>query len=240
VTRKHYDEQYFERWYRREGFGSRARLQRKVHYALSAAEYLLERPVRTVLDVGCGEAPWRAALHRVRPTISYVGVDPSDYAVARFGRTRDIRLGTFGGLRELGLRGPFDLVVCADVVLYVNDRDLRRGLETISDMLRGVAYIEIFTANDEIEGDLSQFHRRRPSTYERVFASVGLARVGPHLYAGTEVLPTLSDFEGPSGLQSGKQGPSGLQSGKQGPSGLQSGKQGPSGLQSGKQGGWRD
>jgi SAM-dependent methyltransferase len=196
MTAKHYDEQYFERWYRRGEFGSRARLLRKVHYAVSAAEYLLERPVRSVLDVGCGEAPWRAPLRRLRPNVAYVGVDPSAYAVARYGRARDIRLGTFGDLGTVDLPRPFDLVVCADVLLYVNDRDLRRGLEAIADLLRGVAYIEIFTANDDIEGDLSQFHRRRPATYDRAFAAVGLTRVGPHLYVGDDVFPTLSDFEG--------------------------------------------
>ena len=196
MTMKPYDEQYFDRWYRREGFGSRSRLDRKVHFALSASEYLLERPVRNVLDVGCGEAPWRAALRRLRPRIDYVGVDPSEYVVGRYGRSRDIRLGTFGGLDALDLPGPFDLVVCADVVLYVTTRDLRRGLASIAERLRGVAYIEIYTANDAIEGDLSQFHRRRPRTYDRAIESAGLTRVGPHLYVGADVFPTLADFEG--------------------------------------------
>ena len=193
---KRYDKQYFDRWYRSEGFGSRARLERKAHFALSASEYLLERPVRNVLDVGCGEGSWRAALRRQRPRIDYVGVDPSDYVVERFGRSRNIRLGTFGQLGALTLPGPFDLVVCADVVLYVTDQDLKRGLASIAGLLRGVAYIEIYTANDAIEGDLSLFHRRRPATYERLLESAGLTRVGPHLYVGADVFPTLTDFEG--------------------------------------------
>jgi SAM-dependent methyltransferase len=196
MTMKPYDKQYFDRWYRREGFGSRARLARKVHFAVSASEYLLERPLRNVLDIGCGEAPWRAALRRMRPRIHYVGVDPSEYVVERYGRSRDIRLGTFGELDALALPGPFDLVVCADVVLYVTDRDLRRGLESIADLLRGVAYIEIYTASDAIEGDLSLFHRRRARTYDRAIESAGLTRVGPHLYVGDDVLSTLTDFEG--------------------------------------------
>jgi SAM-dependent methyltransferase len=196
TMKKQYDVKYFDHWYRREGFGSRPRLERKVHFAVAAAEYLLERPVRNVLDVGCGEGPWRGALRRLRPRIDYVGVDPSEYAVERFGRSRNIRLGSFGGLADLELPGPFDLVVCADVVLYVSDRDLRRGLTTIAEQLRGVAYLEIYTANDAIEGDLSLFHRRRPSTYNRALEAAGLMRVGPHLYAGAELLPTLADFEG--------------------------------------------
>ena len=193
---KQYDKRYFDRWYRGKGFGSAARLGRKAHFAVAATEYLLERPIRNVLDVGCGEAPWRAALRRQRPRADYIGVDPSQYVVERFGRTRNIRRGSFGDLDDLALPGPFDLVVCADVVLYVTDRDLRRGLSTIAGLLRGVAYIEIYTANDSIEGDLSLFQRRRPATYDRALATAGLTRVGPHLYVGSEVFPTLADFEG--------------------------------------------
>jgi ubiquinone/menaquinone biosynthesis C-methylase UbiE len=67
VATDRFDRQYFERWYRDEGFGSPARLRRKVDYALAATEYLLERPVRSVLDVGCGEGDWALELRRRRP-----------------------------------------------------------------------------------------------------------------------------------------------------------------------------
>ncbi len=196
VEGDHYDERYFERWYRREGFGSPARLQRKVDYALRSAEYLLERPVRTVLDIGCGEGAWCPALRARRPAIRYTGVDPSEYAVRRYGRRRNIRRGRFGDAAAAADEGPFDLVVCADVVLYVDDRELQRGLDAIGSMLRGVAYIEIFTARDNIEGDLALFHRRPPAVYRRVLRRAGLTHVGPHLYVGDAVLGRLADFEG--------------------------------------------
>jgi len=193
---RRYDKGYFDKWYRGEGFGSPARLARKAHYALGATEYLLERPVRTVLDIGCGEAPWRAALQKLRPAIRYTGVDPSEYAVERYARSRNLHLGVFGGLDEIDVRGPFDLIVCADVILYVDDAALRRGLTEISNRLNGLAYIEIFTTNDRIEGDLALFHKRRPQTYERYMNEAGLHWIGPHLYAGHRVMPTLADFEG--------------------------------------------
>lgn len=193
---KPYDRAYFDRWYRAEGFGSPARLRRKVHHALGAAEYLLERPVRSVLDIGCGEGQWRAELRRLRPTISYVGVDPSEYAVQRYGRRRSLRLGEVGTLHTLGLRGPFDLVVAADVLPYVGQADLRRGLATIAELLGGVAYLELYSSEDAIEGDVAGMQRRRAATYRRWLAEAGLTRVGPHLYVGDAVLPTLSAFEG--------------------------------------------
>src|SRR5207342_233424 len=138
---KRYDRGYFERWYHDEGTrvhvtGS---LERKVRLAVHAAEYFLERPIRSVLDVGCGEAPWQPLLHRLRPGVRYAGVDSSEYAVKRFGRRRNIRLGSFGSLGTLGLEGPFDLIVCADVLHYVDGRELAPGLEAIADLLGGVA-----------------------------------------------------------------------------------------------------
>ena len=66
---KVYDRAYFEKWYRhpRHAVGSKQELARKVALAVAVAEYYLGRPVDSVLDVGCGEAPWRAPLLALRP-----------------------------------------------------------------------------------------------------------------------------------------------------------------------------
>src|SRR5437868_8179650 len=100
---KSYDSAYFDRWYRdpRTRVTSDRALERKVHLALSAAEYMLGRHVRTVLDVGCGEGRWSVALKRIRPGLAYTGVESSQYAVATFGAKRNVRQGSFGTLRTL-------------------------------------------------------------------------------------------------------------------------------------------
>ena len=59
---KTYDRAYFDRWYRGSEVGGNARLARKVALAVATAEYHLERPLRSVLDIGCGEGGWRAPL----------------------------------------------------------------------------------------------------------------------------------------------------------------------------------
>src|ERR1017187_9677306 len=99
---KKYDREYFDRWYRdpRVRVATAAAIARKVHLAVSIAEALLLRRVRSVLDVGCGEGAWRAPLEKLRPGIRYVGVDSSEYVIARFGERRGIRLGT---TRSIGL-----------------------------------------------------------------------------------------------------------------------------------------
>jgi SAM-dependent methyltransferase len=129
---KSYDRAYFDRWYRdpTDRVATRETLARKVHMAVGLAEYLLDQRITNVLDVGCGEAPWLPALKRIRRDIRYVGVDSSDYVVARFGKSRHIRRGSLGELHKLALRGPFDLIVCADVLQYVDTKDVERGLKT--------------------------------------------------------------------------------------------------------------
>lgn len=196
-----YDQAYFDHWYRGQGFGSRARLDRKVAFAVGSAEYLLERPLRSVLDVGCGEGVWQPAVHRLRPRARYVGIDPSSYAVNRFGRRRNLRLGGLGELGQVvGLaEGPFDLVVCVDVLGYVPDPEVRAGLAAIAARLGGIALIEVFTSEDEFDGDTDAYLRRSAKTYQKWFQKAGLARIGPHLYVGDALRPTLTALEHPVG-----------------------------------------
>lgn len=60
-----------------------------------------------------------------------------------------------------------------------------------------LAYLHAMTATDDFSGDRVGFHRRSANRYVQLFASHGLRRVGPHLYAGPAVLATLTALEGP-------------------------------------------
>jgi SAM-dependent methyltransferase len=192
---KQYNRVYFDRWYREQGFGSRAVLERKVHYAVASCEYLIGRPIRSVLDVGCGEGAWQPMLRKLRPRASYLGIDPSHYVVQRFGARRNLRLGSVKDLDALDLGAPFDLIVCIDVLAYVDNADARSGIRSIGRLLGGVALVELFTSADDFEGDLESYHRRMPSTYERWFRDADLHRIGPNLFVGTALGSTFSHFE---------------------------------------------
>jgi SAM-dependent methyltransferase len=183
---KSYDRAYFDRWYRdpRQRVATSADVSRKARLVVSIAEVLLQRPVRSVLDIGCGEGAWRQVLREMRPGLRYVGVDSSAYVVARYGKSRGIRYGTFGGLNVAGVEGPFDLIVCCDMLQYVPNPELSRGLDFVSALLQGVAYLEAFTSADEMVGDKRGWHVRAPSFYRRAFRKAGLTSVGMHCWVG--------------------------------------------------------
>jgi SAM-dependent methyltransferase len=194
---KDYDRAYFDRWYRdpRHRVATAADVARKAALVVGIAESLLQRRVRSVLDVGCGEGSWRAALRRLRPAVRYTGVDASAYVVERFGASRNIRLGTFGALGEIGLRGPFDLVVCCDVLQYIAPRDLSAGVRSIAALLGGVAYLEAYTTADQIEGDRRAWYHRSPAQFRRVFGAAALTGVGMQCWVGERLRPMTVALE---------------------------------------------
>lgn len=189
MQEKQYDAAYFQRWYRRGDIGGAARLARKVQLAVATAEYYLERPLRSVLDIGCGEGAWRAPLLKLRPKLQYMGFDSSEYAVRRYGRTRNLHLAGFGDFQWLRPCAPVDLLVCSDVLHYVPSRELRQGLEGLAELCGGLAFLETFTAEDEFHGDHEGFQSRPASWYRQQLRHAGFQSVGSHCWLG----PTFNE-----------------------------------------------
>ena len=194
---KSYDRAYFDRWYRDpdDRVATRESLERKVRMAVSLAEFMLGRELRIVVDVGCGEAPWWTVLRKLRPDARYIGIDSSDYVLERYGKARNIRRGTFGDLQSLKLPRAVDLFVCADVLQYVEAKDVARGLKAIRRRLGGVAYIETFTTDDRMIGDRDAWHERSAAEYRRMFRSAGLTQCGPYCWTSLDELDQLNEFE---------------------------------------------
>jgi SAM-dependent methyltransferase len=194
---KQYDRRYYEKWYRSEKHrvGSSAQLARKVAMVVHLAEYYLARPLRSVLDVGCGEGLWRAPLLKLRPRLAYRGLDSSEYVVERYGRSRNIGLATFGQLGELRFDTRFDLIVCSDVLHYVPASEFRRGLNGIAESLEGLAFLEVFTSRDGATGDVEGFIGRTPAWYRARFVEAGLLPCGSHSYLSPRLMRMVAALE---------------------------------------------
>jgi SAM-dependent methyltransferase len=137
-----FDHEYYQRFYQRvesraSGPEEFARLAR---FALSYLRYI-EIPIREVLDLGCGLGRWKAALAEYDPEIRYTGVDPSPYLVEEYGWIE----GTVASFRS---RRKYDLVICQDVLSYLEPRQVKDALANIARLCRGAAYIQVVTKQD--------------------------------------------------------------------------------------------
>jgi 2-polyprenyl-3-methyl-5-hydroxy-6-metoxy-1,4-benzoquinol methylase len=195
--RKSYDEAYFRKWYRdpRTRVHTPDAVRRKVRMVVGIAEYVLGRKLRSVLDVGAGEGVWRREIRRLRPNVRYLGIDPSEWVVARHGRRRNIRLGSFEELPTLRLGRRHDLIVCADMLQYVPDAALKRGVRHLASLLGGMAYLEAYTSGDDMEGDLEGWHPRTKAQYRAVFAGAGLIGCGLHCYLTRDMAMKAVELE---------------------------------------------
>ena len=78
---------------------------------------------------------------RALPRASYMGLEYSDYLCERYGWTQ-------GSLVDFKVRQPFDLVVCYDVMQYLDERSAGRALANIGRLCRGVLYFSALTSHD--------------------------------------------------------------------------------------------
>ena len=192
---KQYDARYFQRWYREGGIGGRQRLVRKVALAVATAEYHLERPLRSVLDIGCGEGAWRAPLLKLRPKVRYLGFDSSEYAITRYGRSRNLHCARFGDFAQLRPCPPVDLLVCSDVLHYLATREFDRGLPGLVELCGGIAFLETFAREDEAEGDEHDFMQRPAAFYRRRFEAAGFRTLGSHCWLSPLVADAATALE---------------------------------------------
>jgi SAM-dependent methyltransferase len=189
---KRYDRAYFDKWYRSVRVHSTGEMQRKVAMAVAICEYFLRRRIRNVLDVGCGEGAWFPHLRTLRPRVSYLGFDPSDYVVERFGSARGIRKGNFA---ELNVDRRYDLVICSDVIHYLEEREIKRGLPTLVRATGGIAFLELLTSEEDIVGDLEGLIRRPGSWYRKLFTDEGLVECGPYCWLPKDVASESARLE---------------------------------------------
>ena len=83
----------------------------------------------------------RDPLMRALPRASYMGLEYSDYLCERYGWTR-------GSLADFSTRQPFDLVVCYDVLQYLDDADAAKALANLARLCRGVLHFSALTRRD--------------------------------------------------------------------------------------------
>ena len=98
-------------------------------------------PVNRILDIGCGTGMLLRALGRTFPKAQLNGVEFSDYLCETYGWLQ-------GSVVDVDAGAGADLVVCNDVLGYLNDRDCARALENLTRHTLGALYLGVLTRED--------------------------------------------------------------------------------------------
>jgi SAM-dependent methyltransferase len=133
---------YYQRYYfnPRTAVVSRQEMSARARLIASLTAYA-GLPVRRILDAGCGTGLLRGPLRRALPRAHYVGLESSEYLCQRYGWVHS-------RIEEYRARAPFDLVVCYDVVQYLDAASARRALANLGKLCRGVLYFTALTRHD--------------------------------------------------------------------------------------------
>jgi SAM-dependent methyltransferase len=97
--------------------------------------------VRTILDAGCGMGLLRKPFLEALPRARYTGLEASGYLCGRYGWIQ-------GSVIDYVPRRPSDLVVCYDVLQYLDDRAAARAIVNLGRLSRAALYISALTRED--------------------------------------------------------------------------------------------
>jgi hypothetical protein len=133
---------YFRRFYRNSTTRVTTPAEMRIRARLIAAILAQASvPIRTILDAGCGIGLLRKPFAEVLPRARYTGLEVSDYLCGRYGWMR-------GSVTDYAGRNPSDLVVCYDVLQYLDARDASRALANLARLTRSALYISALTSED--------------------------------------------------------------------------------------------
>lgn len=177
--RRRFDKAYYDRFYRdpRTRAVSPAGSRRQAEFAAAYLKHLTI-PVRRILDVGCGVGTTLRALGRAFPRATTQGVEVSPYLCERYGWQQS-------SVADLTAHTAFDLVVCNDVLAYLDDRECSRALANLARLCRGALLLGVLTAEDRDGYDRARTDHRqhlRPAAWYRRRLSRHFVNVGGGLH----------------------------------------------------------
>ena len=137
-----FNREYYQRYYHdpRTAVTSRAEMRARARL-IAAGSAHLGLPVRRILEAGCGTGLLRTQLKRLWPRAHYTALEASDYLCRRYGWQH-------GRIEDYRAPTPFDLVVCYDVLQYLDGAAATRALANFAPLCRGALYFSALTRHD--------------------------------------------------------------------------------------------
>jgi SAM-dependent methyltransferase len=190
-----FDADFYRRFYEDPAtrVASAAEAERLGDFICAYAAYLGVR-VRRVLDAGCGLGQLQTPVLRRFPGARYTGLEVSEYLARRHGWVH-------GGLEDFRPRGAFDLVICHDVLQYLDERAAARAVANLGRLCRGLLYVSALTLEDwRVAADRSRTDgdvHLRPADWYRRRLRRSFVALGGGLFARRGHVPVLWALERP-------------------------------------------
>ncbi len=142
MTKERFGREYYERFYRnaRSSVTSQSEMTARANLIAAYVKHV-DCPVGSILDAGCGLGLMRTALLRALPGATYVGLEYSEYLCQKYGWLN-------GSIADYRPRQPFDLVVCYDVLQYLDDATAAKAMRNFANLCRGVLFFSALTRRD--------------------------------------------------------------------------------------------
>ena len=141
-SRFDFDAAYYEHFYLdpRTRVAEPADIEIQARLLCSYLDYL-KIHVRWILDLGCGLGRLREPLLARFPRARYTGVEVSGHLCDELGWVHDSVV-TFRSRRR------FDLVICQDVLQYLDDPEAELALQNLARLCRGALWFGALTRED--------------------------------------------------------------------------------------------
>lgn len=150
--------------------------------------------VRRILDAGCGIGLLRGPFEARYPGVRYEGLEVSEFLCRAHGWHR-------GSLADFSSPRTYDLVICHDVLQYLDDRDAGRAIANLARLSHGALYLSVLTARDwRHAADQSRTDsnvHRRPADWYRTRLRRRFRHLGSGIHAIRQVRPILWELEEP-------------------------------------------
>ena len=193
MPNRNFDEDYYARYYLDHSTRvAEPRYFDSLAKFISGYSELLGFKVRSIVDLGCGIGTLRKPLLRQFPKAAYTGVDVSEYACEKYGWE-------LGSVSDYAPARSFDLVICHDVVQYLDDKDAKAAIRNFSNIGSGMLYFSVLTEEDYRENcDKSRTDSTvnlRPADWYRPKLSRYFRNLGGGAYVSREVDVALYALE---------------------------------------------
>lgn len=177
-----FDASYYKRYYeaRSTSVVTPAEARAEVAFVLAfCAHAKLE--IKRFTDVGAGTGWWAREFRKQQPHGLIETFDASKVAADKYGH----RLA-----RVEKLSGPqADLVVCRDVLRYLDDGAAKEAIKRLGVKCRGVLYLHVLTRDDDVDEKMSDMTGKLRSAkwYLRQLATAGFRNAGMGLFVSKKL-----------------------------------------------------